>query len=87
MLDWQPSISLESLYFRAQLLARARNFFSKRKIIEVETPLLGVHTVTEPNIHSFSMLVGDKSSYLQTSPEYAMKRLLAAGANDTIPLA
>lgn len=80
-MTWQPSASLESLQQRAALLAQIRQFFSERDVLEVETPLLGQSTVTEPAITSFSL--ADKSSsgprrYLQSSPEYAMKRLLAA---------
>jgi lysyl-tRNA synthetase class 2 len=64
------------------LLGRTRAFFAKRGVLEVETPLLGQHTVTEPNIASLSVSgdgLGSRDSllgYLQTSPEYAMKRLL-----------
>ncbi len=60
----------------------ARVFFEKRNVLEVETPLLGAHTVTEPNINSFGFMNGPNQRYLQTSPEYAMKRLLANGAPD-----
>ena len=81
MSNWRPSCSLESIYIRAQLLTKARAFFAERKIIEVETPLLGTHSVTEPNIDSFA-LQANGVRYLQTSPEYAMKRLLAAGVGD-----
>jgi len=48
----------------------------------VETPLVCSHTVTEPNIKSFSIANMSSGRYLQTSPEYAMKRLLASGAPD-----
>jgi lysyl-tRNA synthetase class 2 len=61
---------------RARLLADIRAFFAERDVIEVETPLLSAAPVTDPFIQAFSV---SGSVYLQTSPEYAMKRLLAAG--------
>ncbi|MFK7794391.1 MAG: EF-P lysine aminoacylase EpmA [Gammaproteobacteria bacterium] len=82
MSDWRPTASFHNLARRAELLNLARHFFSQRDVLEVETPLACSHTVTEPNIESFSFPVGDAQKYLQTSPEYAMKRLLADGAPD-----
>ncbi|OGT36870.1 MAG: EF-P lysine aminoacylase GenX [Gammaproteobacteria bacterium RIFCSPHIGHO2_12_FULL_37_14] len=81
---WQPSASLEHLRFRATILTRIRDFFSSRDILAVETPLLCQHSVTDPHIQSISASLNQRSAaskiyYLQTSPEYAMKRLLAAG--------
>jgi lysyl-tRNA synthetase class 2 len=61
---------------RAALYQDVRSFFVKRSVLEVETPLLCAYGVTDPYIESFRS--GDY--YLQTSPEYAMKRLLAEGA-------
>jgi lysyl-tRNA synthetase class 2 len=75
-IDWQPTAPLEALRLRAEILARIRGFFEARGVLEVETPLLGHATVTDPYIESIR--AGD--SFLQTSPEYAMKRLLAAGS-------
>jgi len=75
--DWQPSFSLTALRARAQLLTDLRAFFAQRNVLEVQTALLGRHTVTDLNIDS--MAVG-ALGYLQTSPEYQLKRLLAAGA-------
>ena len=82
MSDWRPSGGVEALKLRAKLLARARGFFAERNILEVETPLLGLHTVTEPGIDSIEVRLRAVQRYLQTSPEYAMKRLLAAGVGD-----
>lgn len=82
MTDWRPSTSVETLRLRAQMLQQVREFFLERGVLEVETPLLGQHTVTDPNIESFEVIVDKEKYYLQTSPEYAMKRLLAAGAPD-----
>jgi elongation factor P--(R)-beta-lysine ligase len=66
---------------RAELLARLRQFFADRTILEVETPLLCRSGITDPSIEPF-IVAGDDTPqqprFLQTSPEYAMKRLLAA---------
>jgi elongation factor P--(R)-beta-lysine ligase len=78
--SWRPSASLEVLQQRARLLADIRQFFAERQVMEVETPLLCRHTVTDRYIDSFSVPTDDGDRYLQTSPEYCMKRLLAAGA-------
>ena len=81
MSNWRPTASLQNLKRRALLLNQTRDFFSQRTVLEVETPLVCSHTVTEPNIDSYR-IAADDVCYLQTSPEYAMKRLLAAGAPD-----
>lgn len=81
MSSWRPTASLQNLQRRAQLLNQTREFFSQRNVLEVETPLACSHTVTEPNIDSYA-IKADDLRYLQTSPEFAMKRLLAAGAPD-----
>ena len=74
---WQPSCNLAVLKARAELLQTIRAFFRERDVLEVQTALLAPHTVTD--IHIESMAVG-ALGYLQTSPEYQLKRLLAAGA-------
>jgi len=83
-IDWQPSCTLDMLRQRAQLLQDIRAFFIERGVLEVETPLLSQHTVTDAYIESISALYKNgndaKTYYLQTSPEYAMKRLLAGGS-------
>jgi lysyl-tRNA synthetase class 2 len=76
MSDWRPSASIEHLKQRAELLAQARAFFAERDVIEVQTPVLAKHSVTEPDVQSIEV---PGYGYLQTSPEYQMKRLLAAG--------
>ncbi len=79
-LDWEPSATLAALRLRARLLARTREFFAARGVLEVETPILGSSTATDPHIESFRCSVGGSPRYLQTSPELFMKRLLAAGS-------
>ena len=81
--SWRPSASLAALQQRAAIMARVRGFFSSRHILEVETPLLARYSVTDPYMDALSAdnpLAESTRYYLQTSPEYAMKRLLAAGA-------
>lgn len=82
MSAWCPSSSIENLKLRARLLASARDFFNRRDVLEVETPVLAKYAVTEPNIESLTAHFSKQTYYLQTSPEYFMKRLLAAGAPD-----
>lgn len=82
---WQPSASLDALKRRAQIIARIRDFFAHREVLEVETPILSGAATVDPNLHSFtvgSLAPGDNGAprYLHTSPEFAMKRLLAAGS-------
>jgi elongation factor P--(R)-beta-lysine ligase len=84
--DWRPTASHATLALRARLLARVRRHFADTDALEVETPALVRAAVTD--VHLESMLVVDEPSgsanagWLQTSPEYAMKRLLCAGAPD-----
>lgn len=73
--NWQPTADNQILKQRATLLARIRHFFAMRNVLEVETPLLSHACVTDPYILSISA----GTMFLQTSPEYAMKRLLASG--------
>jgi len=82
MSDWRPSASLETLRLRARLLAQTRAFFHARDVWEVETPLLSQAATPDPHIHSFvvSTPAGLKPRYLHSSPEFPMKRLLAAGS-------
>ncbi|MFW1676635.1 EF-P lysine aminoacylase EpmA [Pontibacter sp. JAM-7] len=85
MPDWQPSASIAAMQQRAELLSRIRKFFARRSVLEVETPLMSHHAVSDPHIDSIATRYQPaggqtQSLYLQTSPEYAMKRLLAAGS-------
>lgn len=84
--SWKPSTSIETLKARAYLIRQIQRFFDERGFLEVDTPLMCSSTGTDPNIESISALFnrfGDTSLtpyYLQSSPEFAMKRLLAAGS-------
>ena len=82
--QWLPSASPEGLAARADLLQALRRFFCDRGVMEVETPLLSRGTVPDPGIDIFTLPGGgdEPDRYLQTSPESAMKRLLAAGSGD-----
>jgi lysyl-tRNA synthetase class 2 len=83
--DWRPSARLERLQRRAALLGLARDYFARRGAMEVDTPVVIGHAVTDINIESSEVHIAGSSGpprYLHTSPEYAMKRLLAAGSGD-----
>jgi len=81
---WQPSCPIEHLRTRAQMLAAIRRFFDEHEVLEVETPLLCRATGTDPQLDFFSSQFkfppNQQTLFLQTSPEFAMKRLLAAGS-------
>lgn len=78
---WQPSASLHALRERGELLRRIRAFFAARGVLEVETPLLAAGANPDPNVESLPAVAvpGVGRRWLQTSPEFAMKRLVAAG--------
>ncbi|MCP4595631.1 EF-P lysine aminoacylase EpmA [Neptuniibacter sp.] len=86
MADWQPTASIENLRKRAELFGYIRDFFKQRDVLEVDTPVMSHCAVSDPFIDSievnYQASVGMEIApmYLQTSPEYAMKRLLAAGS-------
>jgi lysyl-tRNA synthetase class 2 len=90
--DWQPSAEIETLKRRAQLLADVRRFFAERDVLEVETPVLSHAAPTATYLDSFNTPyqpagIKAQTCYLQTSPEFAMKRLLAAGSGDIYQIA
>lgn len=87
--NWQPTASIELLLKRAKVIKQIRNFFADRCILEVETPILSEAAVTDVQLSSFQTIFtkpgiidleqGEKL-FLITSPEYHMKRLIAAGS-------
>lgn len=85
--DWQPTTDRQMLQARAELLAAIRRFFSARGILEVDTPILSFGTGTDPALDPVRALLFNGEAFLQTSPEFAMKRLLAAGSGPIYQLA
>jgi elongation factor P--(R)-beta-lysine ligase len=83
-LRWRPTATRAALVRRARMLEVARDFFRDRQVLEVETPILSGAAVSDPQIESLATHVNGLPGheYLCTSPEYAMKRLLAAGSGD-----
>lgn len=82
--DTGPTASLEALRLRARVLQQVRRLFDSHGYWEVQTPLLSVDTCVDAWIDPFAIPgigPGGETCYLQTSPEFAMKRLLAAGAD------
>ncbi len=77
-MSWRPSAKLETLKARAELLASVRAFFSAQGVMEVDTPILSQHATVDRHIDNFAASPGNW--WLHTSPEFAMKRLLAAGS-------
>ena len=83
--SWRPTASREQLVRRAAALSRVRSFFAERGVLEVETPVVVNAPVTDVHIHSAEVRFPDDPAarfFLHTSPEFAMKRLLAAGSGD-----
>ena len=85
-IPWQPSAPIKNLLARAKIIAEIRRFFTDRGLLEVETPVLSEFGVTDIHLSTFSTEFvspfGEQSKtlWLATSPEYHMKRLLAAGS-------
>lgn len=89
---WQPSASIENLLARAKIIAEIRRFFTDRGLLEVQTPVLSEFGVTDVHLSTFStefvapFAQQSKTLWLSTSPEYHMKRLLAAGSGPIFQL-
>ncbi len=86
--DWPACATTAVLRARAEMLARIRAFFAAAGVMEVETPILSHAGATDPALASLSLSGGrsgvgsgaDRTLFLQTSPEFPMKRLLASGS-------
>lgn len=88
--SWQPTASLDIIQKRAALMWQIRDFMDRHDILEVDTPILSHFAVTDPYIQSLATSnVFEKETplYLHTSPEYCMKRLLAAGTESIYQIA
>lgn len=85
-IDWKPTASIQNLIKRSKIMAEIRQFFKDRGVLEVETPALSEFSVTDVHLSTFSTQFLSpfareaKTLHLMTSPEYHMKRLLAAGS-------
>lgn len=83
--EWKPVADVAMAQQRAEMLRRSRRFFDERNVLEIDTPHLCDAAVSDPNIESVAAslaLAPGRTFYLQTSPEFHMKRLLAAGFPD-----
>ncbi|MGD8111408.1 elongation factor P--(R)-beta-lysine ligase [Vibrio sp. TRT 17S01] len=85
-MNWKPTATTEQLKQRAGLLRAIRQFFHERDVLEVDTPAMSHATVTDIHLHTFQTefvgpgYAGGSKLFLMTSPEFHMKRLLAAGS-------
>ena len=90
---WRPRADWATLRLRAELLAQIRAFFAARRVLEVDTPALSGAAITDPHLASFSTRYSGpgprhgQALYLHTSPEFPMKRLLAAGSGSIYQIA
>jgi len=95
-MSWQPTLTWQNAQKRAQIIQQIRQFFNERNVLEVETPALSLGTVTDVHLEALTCkyhFLKDSSTehatqlYLQTSPEFHMKRLLASGYGDIFQIA
>ena len=89
MTDWRPTCSVEAARARASMLAALRHYFAANDVLEVQTPVLAGVPVSDRHIESLQVhgRHPPRTWFLQTSPEYPMKRLLAAGWPDCYQIA
>lgn len=80
MVSWAPTATIDTLRIRAKTVAEIRQFFDRRHLLEVDVPVLSDTGVTDVHIDCLQTRVNGIPQYLQSSPEYFMKRLLAAGS-------
>ncbi len=85
--QWQPSASIDTLRQRAKIIAQIRSFFNTRHYLEVETPIMARFGITDVYLSNIKARFRGEAYNLQTSPEYHMKRLLAAGSGAIFQLA
>lgn len=90
-INWQPNCNRQALQARAVMLEDIRAFFKARDVLEVETPLLCANAATDLHIQAIPALYSSNTHsaqryFLQTSPEFAMKRLLAGGSGSIYQL-
>lgn len=85
-MSWQPSASIDDLRKRAALLSEIRSFFTTRGYWEVQTPVMAKFGVTDRYLSNIMATFRGQAYALQTSPEYHMKRLLAAGSGPIFQL-
>ncbi len=86
---WKPQCALETLKQRAFLMAKIRDYFNANNVLEVETPILSSTGNTDVNIESFKadrINLEFPNSYLRTSPEFPLKRLLCFGTGDVFEI-
>ena len=87
-MDWKPRADMDVLRARARLYGAIRGYFGVHQVLEVETPVLSAAATVDPNIDSFATREKPGAErWLQTSPEFAMKRLLAAGSGPIYQIA
>ena len=79
-MNWRPGIDNATLRQRSKIYRTIRRFFDDREVAEVSTPILGAFGVSDLHIQSLSLFDEGHRWFLQSSPEYAMKRLLANGS-------
>ncbi|MFY7698101.1 MAG: elongation factor P--(R)-beta-lysine ligase [Legionella sp.] len=84
---WKPSAAIEHLRNRAVIIASLRDFFATRHYLEVETPILAKYGITDIYLSNIKAYFRGNPYHLQTSPEYHMKRLLAAGSGPIFQIA
>jgi lysyl-tRNA synthetase class 2 len=82
MTSWQPAAAMATLETRAAMLRATREYFTATRALEVETPSLSAAAVSDIHLASVTATACGERRYLPTSPEYHMKRLLAAGSGD-----
>lgn len=86
MADWRPDAALETLAARSRFLAEIRAFFAERGVLEADVPALSPTAAVEPHLASIRCDTVSGPGYLHTSPEFGLKRLLAAGSGPVYQL-